>query len=229
MRGKIKSGYSKKGKFCQCDIINSFNDVLISKTFFRTQKGENSNKYKKMLIEFAWKLLHYCVSVVLVLKDKAIEFALSWYFGEKKLVCPPLNDENRFLSKSAVELAQMIRNRKLTSYKLVDACIKRMIEVNKVLNAVVDGPFKESLDEAKRIDERIASKQISEDEFSEKPFLGVPFTTKDSTAVGGKLQTLGLVARKSTKAKEDAQCVALAKKAGAIILATTNIPEVNRW
>lgn len=101
--------------------------------------------------------------------------------------------------------------------------------MNKVLNAVVDGPFKEALEEAKQIDERIASKKISEDEFYEKPFLGVPFTTKDSTSVGGKLHTLGLVSRKSTKAKEDAECVALAKKAGAIIIATTNVPEVNKW
>lgn len=193
------------------------------------QKKERSNKFKKMFKEFAWKALHYFVSLFLVLKDKAVEAALLWYFGEKKAECPPLSDDNQFLSKSAVELAQMIRNGEITSYKLVEACVKRMNEVNKVLNAVADGPFKEALDEAKRIDERIAGKLISEDEFSEKPFLGVPFTTKDSTAVGGKLQTLGLVARKTTKAKEDAQCVVQAKKVGAIILATTNIPEVNRW
>lgn len=182
-----------------------------------------------MFKEFAWKALHYFVSLFLVLKDKLVEAALSWYFGEKKSECPPLTEDNRFLAKSAIELAQMIRNGDITSYKLVDACIKRMNEVNRVLNAVVDGPFKEALDEAKHIDERIAGKLISEDEFSEKPFLGVPFTTKDSTAVGGKLQTLGLITRKTVTAKEDAQCVALAKKAGAIILATTNIPEVNRW
>lgn len=182
-----------------------------------------------MFKEFAWSALHYFVSLFLVLKDKAVEAALAWYFGEKQSECPPLNDGNRFLSKSAVELAQMIRNGEITSYKLVDAVIKRMNEVNKLLNAVVDGPFKEALEEAKRIDERIASKLISEDEFSEKPFLGVPFTTKDSTAVAGKLHTLGLVKRKTTKSKEDAQCVVQAKKAGAIILATTNIPEVNRW
>lgn len=67
------------------------------------------------------------------------------------------------------------------------------------------------------------------DEFRQKPFLGVPFTTKDSTCVAGRLHTLGLISRKSTIAKEDAECVALMKKAGAIILATTNVPEVNKW
>lgn len=67
------------------------------------------------------------------------------------------------------------------------------------------------------------------DEFASKPFLGVPFTTKDSTFVGGKLHTLGLLSRRTTVAKEDAECVRMAKKAGAIIVATTNIPEVNKW
>lgn len=56
------------------------------------------------------------------------------------------------------------------------------------------------------------------DEFASKPFFGVPFTTKDSTSVCGKLHTLGLLSRRGTIAKEDAECVALAKKAGAIIL-----------
>lgn len=101
--------------------------------------------------------------------------------------------------------------------------------MNKVLNAVVDGPFAEALEEANQIDERIKNGDISDEEFAQKPFLGVPFTTKDSTSVGGKLHTLGLLSRRNVKSKEDAECVALAKKAGAIIIATTNIPEVNKW
>lgn len=98
-----------------------------------------------------------------------------------------------------------------------------------MLNAVVDGPFEDALEEAEQIDKRIANGEVSEAEFHEKPFLGVPFTTKDSTAVKGKLNTLGLVSRQTTKAKDDAECVLLTKKAGGIILATTNVPEVNKW
>lgn len=167
--------------------------------------------------------------MVLTLKDKLSEIFLGWYFGEKK-TCPPLKSEYIFLSKSAKELANLIETKKITSTQLVKASIDRMNEVNGVLNAIVDGPFvAEALLEAKLIDERIANNQISKEEFASKPLLGVPFTTKDSTSVKGKLHTLGLIARKSTYAKEDAECVVLAKKAGAIILATTNIPEVNKW
>lgn len=102
-------------------------------------------------------------------------------------------------------------------------------QINPVLNAVVDGPFMEALNEAKSIDERIENGLVTEDEFMEKPLLGIPFTTKDSTAVNGKLHTLGLLSRKSIRSKEDAECVRLIKDAGGIVLATSNVPEVNKW
>lgn len=98
-----------------------------------------------------------------------------------------------------------------------------------MVNAVVDGPFNDALDEVRLIDERIASGSITEEEFQRKPFLGVPFTIKDSTAAKGRLQTFGLVSRKTTRAKVDAECVRLMKEAGGVLLATTNIPEVNKW
>lgn len=159
--------------------------------------------------------------------DKFIAFALELYWGDKKK-CPHLK-KDFFVTKSAVDIAELIRNQDISVYQVVNAYINRIIETNPVLNAVIDGPFLDALDEAKAIDERIEKGLISEEEFSEKPFLGVPFTTKDSTAVGGRLQTLGLTSRRNYKAKEDAECVKLMKEAGAIIIATTSIPEVNRW
>lgn len=98
-----------------------------------------------------------------------------------------------------------------------------------MLNAVLDGPFEDALDTAKTIDEQIANGQLTESDFDAKPLLGVPFSTKDSTSVEGKLNTYGILSRAGVRAKEDAECVALVKKAGAIIIATTNIPEVNKW
>lgn len=102
--------------------------------------------------------------------------------------------------------------------------------MNPLLNAVVDGPFAiEALEEAKRIDDRLAKGLITEEECLRKPFLGVPFTTKDTIAVKGKLHTLGLLARADARADDDAECIRLMKDAGAIIIATSNVPEVNRW
>lgn len=99
--------------------------------------------------------------MILILKDKVSEICLGYYFGEKKK-CPVLNEENSFLIRSAIDLAISIRNGEIRSTQLVEATINRIREVNGVLNAVVDGPFLEALDEAKAIDNRIAGKQISE-------------------------------------------------------------------
>lgn len=154
-----------------------------------------------------WNLLISFFYLLRLTFDKVVSLVLEMYWGQKQ-TCPPLK-KDFFVTKSAVEIAELIRNQDITVHQVVNAYINRMIEVNPVLNGVVDGPFLEALDEAQQIDERISKGLISEEEFSEKPFLGVPFTTKDSTAVGGKLQTLGITARRNYRAKEDAECVRL--------------------
>lgn len=174
-----------------------------------------------------WSLLVNFVYIIRLLVDKIVDTVTEYYLDGKKK-CPDLK-KDFFVTKSAVEIAELIRNKDISAYQVVNAYINRIIETNPVINAIIDGPFMESLDEASKIDERISKGLISEEEFSEKPFLGVPFTTKDSTAVANKLHTLGIVARRNHRAKEDAECVKLIKEAGAIIIATTSIPEINRW
>ena len=180
-----------------------------------------------MLKDTMWNLLFFFLYFVRSLVDNIVNLVLEYYWGQKK-TCPSLR-KDFFITKSAVEIAELIRLKDISSYQVVNAYINRIIETNPVLNAVLDGPFMEALDEAKAIDDRILKGIISEEEFLQKPFLGVPFTTKDSTAVSGKLHTLGITARKTCRAKEDAECVKLMKEAGAIIIATSSIPEINRW
>lgn len=163
-----------------------------------------------------------------MVKDFLLNLFCKWYWTNQPL-CPALSREENFLTLSAVDLARMIRTKEISSYKLVESYINRMNKINPILNAVVDGPFMEALNEAKSIDTKIEKGLVSDDEFKEKPFLGVPFTTKDSTAVSGKLHTLGLLSRKTVRSKEDAECIRLVKEAGGIILATSNVPEVNKW
>lgn len=100
--------------------------------------------------------------MILILKDKLSEIGLGYFFGGEKKKCPALKEENSFLNRSAIDLASSIRNGKITSTQLVGATINRIKDVNGVLNAIVDGPFLEALEEAKAIDDRIAGKQISE-------------------------------------------------------------------
>lgn len=181
---------------------------------------------KKKCNQFVDALLVF-VHVVL---DYILEFILGWYWGAHQRCSPPLDKkQDSIVNKSAVELALLIRQRKLKAYEVVKAYYDRIKAINPQLNAVVDGPFEEALEEAKEIDRKLDSGEISEEDLKLKPFLGVPFTTKDSTAVAGKLHTLGLVSRKNERAKEDAECVRLMKESGAIIIATSNVPEVNKW
>ncbi|XP_011203026.2 fatty-acid amide hydrolase 2 [Bactrocera dorsalis] len=165
-----------------------------------------------------------------IILDKILEFILGWILGVKRHVSAPKNkDYEELLSSSAVKLAGLIRERKLQSYELVKAYYENLLIVNRDLNAVVDGPFIEAIEEAKLIDERFKNGDITDEELKRKPFLGVPFTTKDSTEVEGKLHTLGLVSRRNERGSKDAECVRLMKEAGAIFLATSNVPEVNKW
>ncbi|KAH8420934.1 hypothetical protein KR222_010478 [Zaprionus bogoriensis] len=184
---------------------------------------------------FGKVLLDALITLLHIASDRLLEFILGWYLGPHKRVATPRSNvdqqqqQQQILGKSAVELAQQIRERKLKSYDIVKAYCDRLEEVNGQLNAVVDGPFVEALQQAQQIDEKLAGNGYSAEQLEALPFLGVPFTTKDSTQVAGKLHTLGLVARRDVRAKEDAECVRLMKQSGAIIIATSNVPEVNKW
>lgn len=174
------------------------------------------------------QLLLIFVRLFHIIKD-IILYSIFQIIADKKLQFPPLTANNKYLTHSAFELARMIRNRELTSYQLTLDCVNRLNQVNPVINAIVDGPFIEALAQAAMIDMKIQNRYFDAEYISQHPLLGVPFTVKDSTAVKGQLHTIGLVSRRNELAQEDADCVTLIKNAGAIILATTNIPEVNRW
>eukprot|EP00099_Drosophila_melanogaster_P023593 NP_651400.1 uncharacterized protein Dmel_CG5112 [Drosophila melanogaster] len=175
-------------------------------------------------------VLDALLALVHILSDRLLEFVLDWYLGEHKRVSgPPSLEQQTTITKSAVELAQQIRERRQRSYDIVKAYCERIESVNRDLNAVVDGPFPEALDQAREIDRKLDEKEYSDEDLRRLPFLGVPFSTKDSTAVAGRLHTLGLLARKSERSTTDAECVRLMKESGAIIIATSNVPEVNKW
>ena len=69
---------------------------------------------------------------------------------------------------------------------------------------MVDQRFEEALSEAEDVDLRLSG--LSEEEksqlFREKPFLGIPFTTKDWFTVRGLSWSSGLLARKQIKVRQ---------------------------
>ncbi|KAB0794152.1 hypothetical protein PPYR_13772 [Photinus pyralis] len=159
--------------------------------------------------------------------DRLIDFVFGCYYKSRVQIVP--KPSNPIVIESATALAKRIREQNLTSEALVRACIDRIKQVNPLINAVVDERFEDALAEAKQLDERIRNGAVSSEEFAEKPFLGVPFSTKESSACKGMRSTYGLVCRKDKRAEEDAEAVRLVKNAGGILIAITNIPVLNMW
>lgn len=120
----------------------------------------------------------------------------------------------------------------IKSEDLVNAYIDRCKEIHSELNAVVDDNFDEALKQARLVDERVkreleGNRLPGEASIHDFPFLGVPFTTKNSIAVKGKVFSGGVYARKDIKAEDDAVVIERMKKyGGAIFLAVTNVPEL---
>ncbi|KAK6629980.1 hypothetical protein RUM43_003801 [Polyplax serrata] len=155
--------------------------------------------------------------------------ALLWpIFGRPGEKLPPI--QNSLLLCSATDLAHQIRTKKVTSLKVVESFIDRIKDINPILNCVIDERFKEALEEAKEVDRLIASDRFAAEELeSRTPFLGVPFTTKDCISVKGLSCTAGIYSRKGMVAEEDADAIALMRKAGGIPLAVTNVSELCMW
>lgn len=113
---------------------------------------------------------------------------------------------------------------------MVKAFIRRIKQINPLLNCVVDERFDAALEDAAAIDELIASNQYTADQLKEsKPFLGVPISTKDCIAVKDMLHTGGLWLRRNTRSPVDSDAMQLMRNAGAIPFALTNVSEVCMW
>lgn len=142
---------------------------------------------------------------------------------------PPVTDE--ILLLPAHELAARIRRREVSSEAVVRAFINRMRLVQSYLNAIIDERYDDAIKEAKAIDEFLRTNaDLTEDDLAQKkPFLGLPFTAKDSIQVAGMKWTSGCVRRKDIVAHEDAPVVKNFRKAGAIPVALTNVPELLLW
>uniref|UniRef100_A0A1I7RQ96 Amidase domain-containing protein n=2 Tax=Bursaphelenchus xylophilus TaxID=6326 RepID=A0A1I7RQ96_BURXY len=130
---------------------------------------------------------------------------------------------------SAVQLSNKIKEGTLTSKELVVKMIARCNEVNPKTNAIVELYEEDAVRRAEEIDQYIARFDKSSSAFAElkakKPFLGVPFTIKNSYAVKGKKLYCGLHYRlDESPCDKDAVIVERLRKAGSFPLASTNVP-----
>ncbi|CAI4226642.1 unnamed protein product [Auanema sp. JU1783] len=155
-------------------------------------------------------------------------FNLYNWFKPRESVAKPTDD---LLLISATQAVGMIAERKIQSADLVEAYIRRIEQVNPMINAVCLSNFEEARDAARDLDTRIAD--MDDDELHEyvqnHPLAGVPFTMKDAMEVDGKIITCGVYNRKNTRCNRTAEVVKRVQNAGGILLAITNVPEVCMW
>lgn len=130
------------------------------------------------------------------------------------------------LETSALGLARLVRERKVSPVELVEAFIARMELENPPLNAVVADRFSEARKEAKAAELRLSMSQGTD---GLGPLLGVPCTVKEGIAVAAMPHSAGVYARKDVRATEDATVVKHVRNAGAIVLGVTNMPEGGLW
>ncbi|XP_053610255.1 fatty-acid amide hydrolase 2-A-like [Plodia interpunctella] len=173
-----------------------------------------------------FKVLH-AVKLVIVSIGR---FFFSLYYGTESAKIPTIPDKDGILKEPAVVVAKKIRQKEITSVEVIEACIRRIKDVNSALNCFVEDRFELALKEAREADALVRSGTLSEQQLEkQKPFLGVPFTTKDCIAVKGLHHTSGVVLRKDVIADKDSEAVRLLRESGAIILGLTNVPELCMW
>jgi amidase len=121
------------------------------------------------------------------------------------------------LTLDATDQLLALAARKVSALELLEASLSRQQEVHGQFNAVVATSLERALEHARAIDERRAKGEPM------GPLTGLPMTIKDTFDVVGMPASSGLQALRRRVA-EDADVVAAARGAGAVIWGTTNVP-----
>ena len=122
--------------------------------------------------------------------------------------------------RSACEMAALVREKKVSPTELVEAHLDRVARVNPVLNAIVDLSSERARKEASALETKLASGE------EVGPLAGVPVTIKSSIDVAGLKCECGTKLREGYVAAQDATLVGRLREAGAIMMGTTNVPDL---
>ncbi len=112
--------------------------------------------------------------------------------------------------KTAIELIDAIKSGEIKATELVEMCLERIKLLNPKINAFVTLNPK-AIEEAK--------------ESQSKPLAGLPIAVKDNTLTKGLRTTFGSKLFENFVPNEDSVVVERLRKAGAVIIGKTNMPE----
>lgn len=127
--------------------------------------------------------------------------------------------ENELWRLTASELASAIAKGEVGAVEAVRAYLARIESVNPRVNAVTNVLKETALEAAREVDR----KRAAGDELG--PLAGVPFTVKENIDVAGSATTHGVPALRQAMPSADAPIVERLRRAGAIAIGRTNLPD----
>lgn len=120
--------------------------------------------------------------------------------------------------KSAVEIARLIRERKISAVAALDHFLARIDRFNPRLNAIVWQDRDRARERARAADDALSRGEVW------GPLHGVPMTVKESFNVAGSPTTWGDPALKNNVTETSALAVERLEKAGVVVFGKTNVP-----
>src|SRR5437667_4639321 len=119
----------------------------------------------------------------------------------------------------AVKARALIGERKLSPVELMDSCIRRIEDIDPAVNAVIARSFETGRATARESEAAV----MRGDNLG--PLHGLPLGVKDLIDAKGLPTSFGSVLFADNIAAEDEAIVAMLKRAGAIVVGKTNVPE----
>lgn len=120
------------------------------------------------------------------------------------------------------ELQNLYQKKEVSPVEVLDQHISHIEKVDPIIHAVCENNFEQARTIAKELTNNFSS-------YSQKPLFGTPFSIKEMIALEGFKMTAGSIHRRDHKSKKTATVVQRCIEAGAIPVATTNVPEVGFW
>ncbi|XP_042909373.2 fatty-acid amide hydrolase 2 [Parasteatoda tepidariorum] len=183
--------------------------------------------FERIVARSIGHILRIILTFTRPLSDKILSILYRIFMGPTKPL-PPIR--NPLLLYTASELAEKIRSRQVKCEDVMKAYVERSREVHPFINAACDERYEDALKDARNIDIFLDKNEKRLDDIErDTPLLGVPFTCKEAIGVKGMAQTCGYYKSKNAVAAQDADTTALYRKAGAIPVTVTNVPETLLW
>lgn len=145
------------------------------------------------------------------------------YDGRNRPAAKPMNlpsTPDALLQRTAPELRALIGRRQVSPVELLDACIARIEAVNPLVNAITATAFDQAREAARAAEQAVMRGEPL------GLLHGLPVGVKDLEATAGLLTTYGSPNFRNHVPSADVELVARLRRAGGIVVAKTNVPEL---